>query len=308
MVTVVGTLLGASVTMEMLASASGWWLPLLGVLVLVAAGAVACMLFFRFVVRFDWRTAYFAGMPGGIVEMITLGAAFGGDIRRIAIVHSSRILLTVFLVPFLLQALSNGTGLAATLVQSTASGADHESWLLMALSCVVGYCGGRLLHLPAPELMGPLIFSAALHLLGVTSFATPAFMVATAQLVIGSSIGCRFAGTRTGEVLVLFAYGAGSVALLLFLSVGIALAVAALSGFSQQLLVLAYAPGGLTEMSLIALAMNFDVSLVIVLHVARILLVALGAGPVLALAGARPAANAGSGALPTYIKREQHDE
>lgn len=289
MVTVIGTLLGASVTMEMVARAANLWLPLIGVIVFVVCGALASMVYFRLVARFDWKTAYFAGMPGGIVEMISLGAAYGADMRRIAIVHASRILLTVFLVPFLLQVTAGAASLPVAQVRPAAVGGP-ETWLWLAFCCVAGYFGGRLLRLPTPELLGPVLLSAALHLTGVTTFATPALMVGAAQLVIGSLIGCRFAGIRTREVLALFGFAAGSVALLAAITVAVAFGVSALSGFDPQVLILAYAPGGLTEMSLIALAMHFDVSLVIVAHIARILLVALGAAPFLALIGVRQAA------------------
>lgn len=307
MVTIVGTLLGANITMQMLAQAMQWWLPLAGVLALVAAGAAVGMLYFRFVGRLDWKTAYFAGMPGGIVEMLTLGAAFGADTRPIAVVHASRILLTVFLVPFLIWALSNGVSLPAPPVQQAGIGGGLETWLWMALCCVAGYYGGRLLRLPAPELLGPVFLSASLHLSGLTTFATPAIMVAVAQIVIGSLIGCRFAGMKTREVAKLIGLGAGSVLLLIVLTLCVAFVVAALTGISPRLLVLAYAPGGLTEMSLIALALHFDVSLVIVLHIVRILLVALGAAPVLALTGARAAAGAAHGSSPP-VSRKNKDE
>jgi uncharacterized membrane protein AbrB (regulator of aidB expression) len=44
---------------------------------------------------------------------------------------------------------------------------------------------------------------------------------------------------------------------------------------------LAYSPGGLTEMSLLALAMDQEVAYVSMMHIARISLVVLAAAPVL---------------------------
>lgn len=51
-----------------------------------------------------------------------------------------------------------------------------------------------------------------------------------------------------------------------------------LSGYDFTAVLLAYSPGGLAEMSLIAYALNIEVMFVFSLHVARVILVALGAG------------------------------
>ncbi|WP_163117352.1 AbrB family transcriptional regulator, partial [Acinetobacter baumannii] len=48
-------------------------------------------------------TAFFSGMPGGLVEMITYGEERGGDGRVIALVHSARILMIVMTLPFAIQ-------------------------------------------------------------------------------------------------------------------------------------------------------------------------------------------------------------
>ena len=54
--------------------------------------------------------------------------------------------------------------------------------------------------LPAAAVLGPMLFSAALHMTGVTDAKPPVELIAAAQVVVGTTIGCRFAGVKMALV------------------------------------------------------------------------------------------------------------
>jgi uncharacterized membrane protein AbrB (regulator of aidB expression) len=64
---------------------------------------------------------------------------------------------------------------------------------------------------------------------------------------------------------------------MLVVAVAFAFIAAELTGLQASQIFLAYSPGGLTEMLLLALAMGQDVAFVSVMHLLRILLVIMGA-------------------------------
>jgi len=67
-----------------------------------------------------------------------------------------------------------------------------------------GLLGPRLAHilkLPAPQLVGPMLVSAAAHLAAVTTATPPLALVFAAQTVIGGAIGCRFGGVAPATLL-----------------------------------------------------------------------------------------------------------
>jgi uncharacterized membrane protein AbrB (regulator of aidB expression) len=64
---------------------------------------------------------------------------------------------------------------------------------------------------------------------------------------------------------------------MLGLALGFALVLHQLTGQSADQILLAYAPGGLTEMSLVALALNAEAAFVATHHVVRILMVIVAA-------------------------------
>jgi membrane AbrB-like protein len=128
-----------------------------------------------------------------------------------------------------------------------------------------------------------MLLSATIHLLGWSSFSAPFGVLNMAQWILGTSIGCRFVGIPPREVLRVLAYSTGSTVILFAVTAGVAFASSRVASFGTIPLMLAYAPGGLTEMSLMALSLQMEVAFVAANHVLRVLLVTVGAALLLPL-------------------------
>jgi uncharacterized protein len=100
--------------------------------------------------------------------------------------------------------------------------------------------------------------------------------------VLGTTIGCRFVGSSTGEILRILVLTLGSTVILLALTVVFAYGVSRLSNHGLTPVILAYSPGGLAEMSLVALALGIEVAFVAAHHIIRVTFVLACAGPVFA--------------------------
>ncbi|HMS94824.1 MAG TPA: AbrB family transcriptional regulator, partial [Tabrizicola sp.] len=132
---------------------------------------------------------------------------------------------------------------------------------------------GLRLGLPAPTFLGPLILSAAAHLSGWTESLPPQGIVIVAQVALGTLLGCRFQGIPLTSLARAGWLSAGATLLTLGLAVVAGLAMRSVTGVELDQALLALAPGGLTEMGLIALAIHADVAFVALHHVVRILIV-----------------------------------
>ncbi|MBT6962202.1 MAG: AbrB family transcriptional regulator, partial [Rhodospirillaceae bacterium] len=152
------------------------------------------------------------------------------------------------------------------------SGADLS---VLAACCVIGLWLGLKFKFPAGALAGPLILSALVHVTGLTSSSPPDFLISIAQVVLGTSVGARFAGltfAKTGKTILLAAIA--TVGMLILSGIG-AMLLGPLIGVDPLALLLALAPGGVTEMSLIALALDQDIAFVTTHHVVRIALIVM---------------------------------
>lgn len=275
MVVVLGVMLGSTFRPDLLDHAASWVPSLASVVVYVVVATAVSYVYFRRVAGYDRVTAYFASAPGGLTEMILLGGAHGGDDRAISLTHASRIFLTVMIIPFAFQAFGGYEPANRTNPFGTLLDADLTELAILAACGVVGYAAAAAARVPAAALVGPATASAIIHLTGASAATIPAEVVAAAQVVVGSAIGCRFAGVGALRVLRGLWLSLGSLLLLLTMTVAFCIGIEAATGLYFPSLVLAFSPGGLAEMSMVAFALGLDPAFVTSHHVFRIFLVVL---------------------------------
>ena len=276
MIAILGVLLGASFTPEVLDKAREWPLTI-GCLLLYLGFLVGILfLYFRRIVGLDTPTAYFSAAPGGLSEMVVTGAAMGGDDRTIALIHASRVLLVVLAIPFWFRFMT-GVAPAPSAMGPSIAAVEGIDLAVLTACAIAGVATGRLVRLPAYRLSGPMLASAVVHATGLSASVPPWELVAVAQIVMGSAIGARFSGVPVRRVLGLMATALVSTVLMLAATVSFALALAPLTGIDWRPIVLAYAPGGLAEMSLIALSLGIETAFVATHHVIRIGLIVMAA-------------------------------
>jgi membrane AbrB-like protein len=275
-VAVIGVLLGAGFTPALLEQVGAWSLTLAGLALYLALSLALLIPWFRKVGGFDPRTAYFAAMPGGLSEMVELAEGAKADVPRVILAQSLRIVTTIAVIAVWFRWIE---GVPVGQVAGRAGFADLAAVDLMILAgaALLGSAVGLGLRLPAPTLLGPMLVSAGLHLTEVTRSAPPAELVVVAQVILGTILGCRFAGISARAMGPAIALSLGATLVMLGLALGFALVLHQLTGQSADQILLAYAPGGLTEMSLVALALNAEAAFVATHHVVRILLVIIAA-------------------------------
>jgi uncharacterized protein len=274
-VAILGVMLGSAFTPEVVGGLAKWvgsfaWL---GLYVVVATAGV--WLFYRRMARYDTATAYFSAAPGGLNEMILAGGALGGDERRISMSHAARILVAIFVLSFGYRWFGDYTPVGAR--ATSADEVAWSEWVILAACGVVGYIVARLLRIPAYALVGPMVLSAIVHAAGITQSRPPVWLVAAAQVVVGAMVGTRFDGVSPRMVGKAVALAIVATAVLLVLAVVFGQAVESTLGIPFSAALLAFAPGGLAEMSLIALSLDIDAAYVSSHHIVRIFVIVLAA-------------------------------
>jgi len=270
---VLGVMVGTSFRPDLFDHIAPWAVSLAGILVYIGAIGTIVFAYLRQRAGMGPITSYFTAMPGGLNEMTVMGASMGGDDRIIVLSHSVRLVLVVFTIPFWFRffegyvppPLPNLGGSFAELGLIDAA--------LLAGCAVLGPPLARVLRIPAPNLTGALALSAILHVAGITSSRLPPELIMLAQVGMGTALGCRFRrfdrrliGRTIGTALV-----AG--AIMVVGTVALSLAVHAVTGVATDQLLLAYAPGGLAEMSLIAISLGMDTAFVSTHQLVRIIMV-----------------------------------
>jgi membrane AbrB-like protein len=263
MITVLGVMLGSSFTPDIIKNMGQWVFTISALAVWMVAVGVLALIYFRVIAKYDPVTAYFSATPGGLNEMVMIGGQMGGDDRVISMTHAARIMLVVVSIP-LWYRFDSAFHVVLPPGKSGLLEFPLADIAILTACAVGGYLLARVIRIPAGPLVGPMVLSAAVHLAGLTSSQPPTELVAAAQVVIGATIGCRFMGMPLSRI--------GRVVMHAF-TIATAYVLARWTGLPLAGLVLAFAPGGLAEMSLVALALSIDVALVASHHIARIVMV-----------------------------------
>lgn len=270
MIAVLGVMLGSAFSPELFDHLGQWAISITGLFVYGVVALLLVLLFLRKVANYDPVTAYFSSSPGGLNEMVIVGKAMGGDDRIIALTHASRILIVVMIIPFLFRIFGGYEPQPGMLPPGEGFDLPPHEWALLGSCAIAGPVIARRLRLPAAPLLGAMILSMIVHLTGWSESAPPSLLVAAAQVVIGTGVGCRFSGTAVSEVLQIIRTSLGASIILLVTAVGAGFLLQDLTGLPWFVLVLAYAPGGLAEMSMVALGIGQDVAFVATHHLFRI--------------------------------------
>jgi membrane AbrB-like protein len=151
-------------------------------------GAVGGLIYMR-LTGVDRSTAFFATVPGGVVETTTLAPHYGAQLEPIMVAQTTRVALIVMFAPFLVISFAGSGG------QNPLLAIPVAPWLpVLALLAVSGVVGALLSRTRSPSafLLPPLFLAAICGALGWIEGRMPDILLIAAQIVIGSALGAQF--------------------------------------------------------------------------------------------------------------------
>jgi membrane AbrB-like protein len=245
--------------------------PFMGLIITVG------MAFYERIAKFDRPTAFYSAVPGGLTDMTTMAEDSGANVRAVILVQASRILVIVFALPLWLQ-WHDGISVART----TASRIHiWEIWPSDALLMIAMGWGGwwiaRRIGMAGAPIVGPMLASGIAHAMGYTAVKMPLEVLVAAQISVGAMLGCQFRGLTLNEFTGTMTWGVANAVVLLIVTGAVAACVSHLTGFDPVSVLLAFAPGGQTELNLLAFVLGLDVAYVALHHLTRLAVVILGA-------------------------------
>ena len=262
----IGVTLGPSIAAS-LGSASGQiGLVVVAALLVTVASVTLGTRWFEHRLALARPSAYLAAMPGGLSMLLAL-AGDVPDRTLVVLAHTVRVVIVVVSMSLLARGLGvppEHAPLAATLDPG-----DAASWWALAALIAGFFAFAERVHVPGGHVIVTMAGTALLAAFTDLPIDPPALLKSVAMLVVGVTLGMEVASGPRGR------YGAAFASSALFTAALMALGALAALGLSRAgdahflVLFLALAPGGIAEVSLVALALGLDAGLVALVHACR---------------------------------------
>jgi membrane AbrB-like protein len=209
-----------------------------------------------------------------------MAGAFGADQRLVAFMQYYRVIMVTAFAALIARVWVGGAGSAPDVVWF-----PPIAWPAFASTLGVAAAGlvlGKLLRLPTPAFMGPMLLAVSLKLSGFIELQLPEWLLAASYAVIGWTVGLRFRRETVLHVRrVLPQITLAILALIAFCGV-LAFLLWEFAGVDPLTAYLATSPGGMDAVAIIAAASgDVDLSFIMVLQMLRFILVLL-LGPAIA--------------------------
>ncbi len=245
---------GTAVSWDTVDRAVHWPLSIAFLCLTVVAITWACTVYY--VKRSDWdpATALFASLPGALSLTLLIASNTRADMRRVTIAQCIRLFFLVAALPSVITWLRPQDAVAVTFVQI---GGLWEIILLVAVSTAAGFAL-EWLKFPAGLMLGPMLASAGLELSGLVSGAAPMSILVPANIVLGVMIGARFSHFTFTEFREALVEGFSGFVIALVIAMAGAGLAAWFSNLPLALTLLAFSPGGLDAMTIMAFSLNLD--------------------------------------------------
>jgi uncharacterized protein len=270
----IGISLGAVVTPATLHGMATYPLSIIGLVVAMTTVWLVGAAYLRSVHGWDKASAYLAASPGGLSQILVVAAEVGADLRAIAIVQTIRVVIIAVGLPAGL-ALFGLVGKAARAGGAAANPAQlSELAILIAASVAAAIIAYRI-RFPGGLLFGAMLASGFLHGSGLIHAVMPWWVANTAMIAMGAITGSRFANTPLRLLADFIAAAFGSFAVAVAIVAIFAIGLISVLSLHIADVMIAFAPGSVDAMMLLALALHLDPVYVGAHHLMRVILVSM---------------------------------
>jgi len=242
--------------------------------------ALSGMAWFRARTNLSRSSAFLSALPGGLSVFLAL-ADDRGNRAQILLAHTIRVVIVVVFISLLARVLG---------VTDSAESAVHSGTQLQALFANLHWRGGanpvvllvlvalsffvaERVKLAGSHVIVPMLLTAVIATVSPLSVESPVVIQSIAMLVFGIVLGQQIGQSVAADNwrLVRAASVFSGFAILLVAIIALVLSKFIPQGF--LVLFLALAPGGIAEVSLVALALGLDAGLVALVHSCRFLFI-----------------------------------
>lgn len=223
--------------------------------------------------NYEKKTSIFSSAPGALGPLMILAEDQKSDLSHVATSHLIRLIIIITIFPFFVNSYYVG-GQLQEVQQNFENQNIYHLFILIIFSIILILFFNKI-KFPAALLAGTLVASGILQITEIASYKISPDIVDYCLLILGSSVGCRFANKTFYEISKNAFHSLVATFLLVFLGLLAAYAASLVIDKNIFSLILSYCPGGIYEVAVIAIFFDLDPEFVAFHHIIRLLLILL---------------------------------
>ncbi len=243
-------------------------------LIMLAYIVVSVLLVSKYLQKFSGygkKTSIFSAAPGALGPLLILAEDEKSDLSQVATAHLIRLIIIITVFPFIVNSFydTDNVKIVETITENQNI---FHLLILIALSIVLIVVFDKL-KIPAALLAGTLVASGFLQISEIASYKLPPNIIDYCLLILGSSVGCRFADKTFKEIAKNTVHSFVATLFLVFLGLVAAFVAGLVIDKNFFTLLLSYCPGGIYEVAVIAIFFDLDPEFVSFHHIIRLLMI-----------------------------------
>ena len=268
---VLGLYIGNYIDKSLLAQMHQWIWTSLIMLVYIVVSVLIVSKYLQIFSKYERKTSIFSAAPGALGPLMILAEDEKSDLSQVATSHLIRLIIIITIFPFIVDSFYEVEKLKV--VDEVLSNQNLTHLLILIASSITLIFLFDKFKIPAALLSGTLVASGFLQITDIASYQISPDIIDYCLLILGSSVGCRFAEKTFGEIGRNAIHSFVATFLLVVLGLIAALAAGLIIDKNFFTLLLSYCPGGIYEVAVIAIFFDLDPEFVSYHHIIRLLMI-----------------------------------
>jgi uncharacterized protein len=221
--------------------------------------------------NYEKKTSIFSAAPGALGPLMILAEDEKIDLSQVATSHLIRLIIIITIFPFIVNSFYDVEGIE--IAQVVIENQNLHHLLILIISSIILIIFFDKLKIPAALLSGTLVASGFLQITEIAAYQLSPNIIDYCLLVLGASVGCRFADKTFNEIGRNALHSFIATFLLVILGVIAALVAGLIIDKNFFTLLLSFCPGGIYEVAVIAIFFDLDPEFVSFHHIIRLLMI-----------------------------------
>ena len=217
------------------------------------------------------KASIFSAAPGALGPLMILAENEKTDLSQVATSHLIRLIIIITVIPFIIV---NNTNTDTLLIDKfDYMSQNHINLILLIIASLFFIFIFDKIKVPAALLSGTLFASGLLQITEIATYKLPDESVNFCLLILGASVGCRFAEKTVKEIANNSLHSIVATTILVVLGLIAAYVATFFVDTNILTLILSFSPGGIYEVAVIAIAFDLDPDFVAFHHIIRLLFI-----------------------------------